>query len=185
MRSLLILLLSSTLAAAATAKPPPKKPAAPLDQLFAQLAKAENAEEAKPIEEQILAIFRQSGSATADLLMARGTAAHESGDDKTARKLFDSLTDVAPNYAEGWHAKALLDADAGDDESAMFALQTTVTLNPREFTALDQLAQMVEGYGNKEGALKLYKRALALDPQLEGVAKHVTALEREVEGQGI
>jgi len=44
---------------------------------------------------------------------------------------------------------------------------------------------MVEDYGNKDGALKLYKRALALDPQLEGVAKHVKALEREVEGQGI
>ena len=185
MRNLFILLLSSAIAAAAPAKPPAKKPAAPLDQLFAQLAKADNAEEAKPIEEQILEIFQQSGSPTADLLMARGTAAHVGGDDKTARALFDSVTDVAPNYAEGWHARALLDADAGDDEAAMFALQKTVALNPREFTALNQLAQMVEDYGNKDGALKLYKRALALDPQLEGVAKHVKALEREVEGQGI
>jgi hypothetical protein len=31
----------------------------------------------------------------------------------------------------------------------------------------------------------MYRRALALDPQLEGAARHLRALERDVEGQGI
>jgi Flp pilus assembly protein TadD len=67
----------------------------------------------------------------------------------------------------------------------MLSLEKTVTLNPRQFEAMSQLGDLLEDYGNKAGALKMYRRALVLDPQLEGAAKHVTALERDVEGQGI
>ena len=78
-----------------------------------------------------------------------------------------------------------LQAGAGDDEAAMISLQKTIVLNPRQFAAMSQLGDMLEEYGNKDGALKMYKRALALDPQLEGAAKHAHALEKDVEGQGI
>ncbi len=50
------------------AAPVPQKAAAhpaakpPIETLFAQLAKAGSAEDAKPIEDQILATFEQSGS---------------------------------------------------------------------------------------------------------------------------
>jgi hypothetical protein len=44
---------------------------------------------------------------------------------------------------------------------------------------------MLEEYGDKAGALKMYRRALALDPQLEGAAKRAKELERDVEGRGI
>jgi tetratricopeptide (TPR) repeat protein len=67
----------------------------------------------------------------------------------------------------------------------MISLQKTVTLNPRQFEAMSQLGDMLEEYGNKAGALKMYKRALAIDPQLEGAARHMRALEKDVEGQGI
>jgi Flp pilus assembly protein TadD len=180
-------LLVSFVCVAATAAPP--KPAAhqkpQIDTLFAQLARAESPEEAKPIEEQIFALFEVSGSPSVDLLMARGTAAMAGGDDDTAKKLFVSVTDIAPDFAEGWHQRAQMQIQDGDDEAAMLSLQKTVTLNPRQFEAMSQLGDLLEDYGNKAGALKMYKRALALDPQLEGAAKHVTALERDVEGQGI
>jgi tetratricopeptide (TPR) repeat protein len=48
-----------------------------------------------------------------------------------------------------------------------------------------ELGNMLEDYGNKEGALKLYRKALELDPQLDGAQRHVDALTRDVEGQGI
>ena len=75
----------SVAAAPAPHKPPPKPP---LDQLFADLAQAQSPEDAKPIEERIYALFEQSGSASIDLLMARGTAALAADDDETAKKLF-------------------------------------------------------------------------------------------------
>ena len=68
---------------------------------------------------------------------------------------------------------------------AMVSLGHVVLLNPRQFDALYELGNMMEDYGNKAGALKLYRKALELDPQLGGARKHVDALTRDVEGQGI
>ncbi|MDE2133464.1 MAG: hypothetical protein KGJ49_02580 [Alphaproteobacteria bacterium] len=157
----------------------------PLDTLFAQLKGAQSAEEAKPIEAQIEELFRPSGSPSVDLLMARAGAAEASGDKDTARQLVDAVTAIAPSYAEGWHSRGLQQSDAGDDESAMLSLQKTIALNPRQFQAMEQLGEMLEDYGDKAGALKMYRRAQAIDPQFEGLQRHIDALSRAVEGQGI
>ncbi len=188
MRLVPVLLLSFACAASAAPMKPPAAhtvPKPPIDVLFAQLAKAGSAEEAKPIEEQIFAYLEQSGSPSVDLLMARGAAALADGDSDTAKKLFSSVTSIAPNFPEGWHERAQLQQQDGDDEAAMLSLQKVVTLNPRQFEAMSELGDLLEEYGNKPGALKLYRRALALDPQLDGAAKHLRALEKDVEGQGI
>jgi tetratricopeptide (TPR) repeat protein len=188
MRFAPILLLSLACAvSAAPMKPQPahKPPQPPIDALFAQLAKAESTEEARPIEEQIFAYFEQSGSPSVDLLMARGAAALADGDSDTAKKLFTSVNSIAPDFAEGWHERAQLQQQDGDDEAAMLSLQKVVTLNPRQFEAMSELGDLLEDYGNKPGALKMYRRALALDPQLDGAAKHLRVLEKDVEGQGI
>ncbi len=67
----------------------------------------------------------------------------------------------------------------------MISLQKTLTLNPREFAAYMQLAQMLEDYGDKKGALDAYRKAQSLDPHIEDIARHVRELSRDVEGQGI
>jgi tetratricopeptide (TPR) repeat protein len=64
-------------------------------------------------------------------------------------------------------------------------LQKAVLLNPRQFAALSELADMLEDYGDKAGALKLYRRALDLDPQLEGAEHKVRELTQSVEGRDI
>jgi tetratricopeptide (TPR) repeat protein len=188
-----LLLLSGAAFAAPPAKPPAKsqaKPAAPvrapsLNELFAQLAKAESAEDAKPIEQKIEAHFRVSGSPSIDLLMARATAAQAGSDSKTARKLAEAITQIAPNFSEGWHVRAALEQAAEDDTAALVSLQKVVLLNPRNFNALTELGDMLQDYGDKKAALKLYRQALALDPQLEGAIRRVRELTRSVEGQDI
>jgi tetratricopeptide (TPR) repeat protein len=155
------------------------------EELFSNLARAQSPDDAHPIEEQLDAMFKVSGSPSVDLLMGRAGAALSAADNATARKLVDAVTRVAPNYAEGWHQRAQLQAAANDDAGAMLSLQKTVTINPRQFSAMTELAEMLESYGDKPGALKLYRRALALDPQLSAAAHREKALSKEVEGQGI
>ena len=48
-----------------------------------------------------------------------------------------------------------------------------------------ELADMLEEYGDKPQALKLYRGALALNPQLEGAERRIRELTRDVEGQDI
>ena len=179
---LIALLLSFGAEAATVPLGPPKTQ---LETLFGQLARAPSPDEAKPIEAQIGAIFMQSGSASVDLLMSRAAAAQAAGDKDTARKLVEAVTDVAPNYAEGWHRRAGLQRALGDDSGAMVSLEHVILLNPRQFAALVELGNMFEDYGNKAAALKLYRKALEYDPQLEGARRHVDALTRDIEGQGI
>ena len=174
----LLTLLVPVAAAAMPAKPP-------LETLFDQLKHADSPENAKPIEDKIGGIFLASGSPSVELLMSRGAAALAAGDNDTAKKLFDAVTDVAPDYAEGWHRRANLQRTLNDDSGAMVSLEHVILLNPRQFAAMYELGNLLEEYGNKAGALKIYRKALELDPQLEGARKHVDALTRDVEGQGI
>jgi hypothetical protein len=43
----------------------------------------------------------------------------------------------------------------------------------------------MEEYGDKAGALKLYRKALALDPHFGDLPRKVRALEHEVEGESL
>ena len=194
MRFFVALLLTTT---AALALPPVSKPdvkpAAPkpaakpvsIDPLFAQLKKAESTEEAKPIEEKLEAAFRVSGSPSVDLLMTRAQAVLAAQDSKTALKLVQSVTQIAPNYAEGWHVRAAMESASDNDTGALVSLQKVVLLNPRQFSAMVELASMLEDYGDKKGALKLYRNALALDPQLDVAQRKIRELTTSVEGRDI
>ncbi|HKD48469.1 MAG TPA: hypothetical protein VKB67_12360 [Rhizomicrobium sp.] len=155
------------------------------DKLFAQLKVADSAEAAKPIEDKLTQLFRVSGSPSVDLLMSRAGTALSQADNGTARALVDAVTRVAPQFAEGWRMRAHMQQAAGDDTGAMISLQHAVVLNPRHFAAMTELAAMLEDYGDKAGALKLYRRTLVLDPKMKIAAEREKALAKEVEGQKI
>jgi tetratricopeptide (TPR) repeat protein len=180
--------LAFLISAAAAPSPLPPKPRAPdhsLNGLFVLLSKANSEDEAKLIEQQIEELFLQSNSASVELLMTRAAASLQAGDTDTAKKLLVSVTDIAPNYAEGWHQRAKMEAAANDDTHALVSFQKTVTLNPREFEAQVELGDMLAEYGQKAAALASYRKALALDPHFEGLDKRVEKLARDVEGEKI
>jgi Flp pilus assembly protein TadD len=190
MRSLLFAMSLAALSVSGATPPHPAAPAAPhtvpqLDALFGQLAKAGTDEEAKPLEDEILALFLESGSASTDLLMTRAATALAGGDMDTAQQLLAVVTKVAPDYAEGWHQRGKLQALAGDDEGAIVSLQKSVTLNPRQFAAMTELGGILVEYGDKRDALKMLRKVQSLDPHFSGVDREVRQLAREVEGDRI
>jgi tetratricopeptide (TPR) repeat protein len=179
MRKLFFLLLLALLPLHAAAAPSEE------DKLFAQLKTTESSDAAKPIEEKLNRLFRVSGSPSVDLLMSRAASALGQANNGAARALIDAVTRVAPHYAEGWRVKGHMQQAAGDDTAAMISLERVIVINPRHFSAMTELAEMLEDYGDKPGALKLYRRALTLDPHLKVASERVKALTKEVEGQGI
>ncbi len=190
MRSLLFAFTLAALSVSGATPHHPDAPAAPrtvpqLDTLFVQLAKAGSDEEAKPIEDHILTLFLESGSASIDLLMTRAATALAAGDMDTAQQLLAVVTKVAPDYGEGWHQRGKLQALAGDDEGAIVSLQKAVTINPRQFAAMTELGGILVEYGDKRDALKMLRRAQSLDPHFPGIDREVRQLSREVEGDRI
>src|SRR5437868_5217603 len=103
-----LLLVSGLAFAAPQAKPPAPADVTSEEKLFAQLKHAESSEEAHPIEQKLQAMFRVSGSPSVDLLILRAQAAQAATDNKTAKQLIDAVTNIAPNYAEGWHIRATM-----------------------------------------------------------------------------
>jgi tetratricopeptide (TPR) repeat protein len=120
-----------------------------------------------------------------DLLLQRGRDAIDAGDLPAAIEHFTALTDHAPEFAEGWNARATAYFMAGEIGPSINDIAKTLSLNPRHFGALSGLGMIFEQLGQPEKALEVYKAALAIHPQLQGVIESVERLEAETAGQDL
>ena len=150
-------------------------------ELLRQLAEA-TPEQAIGLDRQLQALWSQSGSASADLLLERGREALDDGDIMTAIDHLTALTDHAPEFAEGWHVRA--SAFFGMERFGMAAadLEYALTLNPNHYEALYGLGLIFEIIDKPEQAYKAYSRALAIHPYHEEVTNAVNRLKPLVEG---
>lgn len=158
---------------------------AKLDDLFSRLQATANTEEARRIEQEIWIEWSKSGSAAMDLLLERGRRALDEGQTQLAVEHFTALTDHAPDFAEGWNARATAYYSLGQFGPAISDIGRTLELNPRHYGALSGLAIIFEALGQPEKALEVYRKVLEIDPHAEGVSEAVTRLEEATLGQGI
>jgi len=117
-----------------------------------------------------------------DLLLQRGRDALANGDTAEAIGHLTALTDHAPDFAEGWNARATAFFQAGQFGPSIADIARTLTLNPRHFGAMAGLGAIYEELDNPEKALAIYRAALAIHPNLGGVSEAVERLEAEVAG---
>jgi tetratricopeptide (TPR) repeat protein len=162
---------------------PPAPPTA--EELLASLAIAETEEEARDLEQRLQTLWSRSGSATVDLLFSRSRDALDEDEDEIAAELLAEVTELAPEFAEGWHQHAVISMRRENFEDAMTSLQQVLALNPKHFIAIAELGSILEEFGDNERALSAYREALALNPHIEGLDERVRDLARSVEGQGI
>lgn len=117
------------------------------------------------------------GSPAMDLLLERGRKAMEQGDIEAATDHLTALTDHAPEFAEGWNARATVFFHAGRYGQSVADIQRTLVLNPRHFGALAGFGAILEQLERKPQALEVYRAALAIHPQMQGVLDAVKRLE--------
>lgn len=156
-----------------------------LDRLFQQLAKATTPPEAQGIERDIEMLWLKSGSDTVDVLMTRAQQSVEAQDAATAKKLLDAVTEMKPGYAEVWYQRASLLISMDSAQEAVPDLQKAIELEPRHFRALALAGKIAEDAGDKRAALATYRRAVAVNPQLEAIKRKISALAAAVEGKDI
>ena len=155
-----------------------------MDALFRSLAEP-SGEAWRIAESDILREWSKSGSAALDLLLQRGETALDEGNLPDAIGYLTALTDHAPDFAAGFHARAVAYAASGQFGPALADLARVLQLEPRHFPALTQLGTMFEETGDTDRALQAYRSSLAIHPHQPEAIDGTARLERQRDGAGI
>ncbi len=92
------------------------------------------------------------------------------------------LIEAAPWYAEAWHQRAVAFFALGRHAEAIRDCHQALEINPYHFVAATCMGQAYLILQNTISALECFRRALRLNPDLEGVRLQVARLTRTVEG---
>ena len=156
-----------------------------LDFLFGALKAAPDEDSARHVEARIWALWLQTPSDTAALLMARAKAAIDAQNVDVALKLLDAVIKLRPDYVEAWNRRATIYYLKNDDGRSLGDLQQGLAREPRHFGALAGVGMIMQDMGDDKRALDAFRKALAVDPYLEKVPQIVKQLPEKVEGRDI
>jgi tetratricopeptide (TPR) repeat protein len=156
-----------------------------LDFLFGALKAAPDEASAKHVEARIWAIWIQTPSDTASLLMARAKTAVDAKKIEIAIKLLDSVIKLRPDYIEAWNRRATLYYMQNDYARSLADIREVLIREPRHFGALAGLGMIMQEVGDEKRALEAYRKALAVNPHLDKIPDQVKSLTEKVEGRDI
>jgi tetratricopeptide (TPR) repeat protein len=129
-------------------------------------------------EQGLWLLWGRSGDATIDQLMARGVAAmQESSRQAEAIELFTEVIEKQPAFAEGWNKRATARYLAGQYEASIADCAEVLKRNPHHFGALSGLGEIYLRLDKPEQALEWFRRALEVNPNLQGVELRIEQLE--------
>ncbi len=156
-----------------------------LDTLYQRLQQAETPERAKAVAQSIERVWRSSGSPSIDLLLARAMSLISAEEHNLALALLDSVVTSAPDFAEGWSQRAMVHFQKRDFRAALRDLRRVLAIEPKHYRAMQGIALILNEFGEKERALKAYRRVLDVYPLKQEAREAVEELRRDVEGQDI
>jgi tetratricopeptide (TPR) repeat protein len=156
-----------------------------LDFLFGALKVAPDEASARHVEARIWALWLQTPSDTAALLMMRAKTAMDAQQLDVALKLLDAVIKLRPDYVEGWNRRATLYYLQNDYAHSLEDIEQVLVREPRHFGALAGLGMIMQDLGDEKRALDAFRKALAVDPYLEKVPELVKTLTEKVEGRDI
>jgi tetratricopeptide (TPR) repeat protein len=156
-----------------------------LDFLFGALKAAPDEASAKHVEARIWAIWIQTPSDTAALLMTRAKAAMDAQQTEVALKLLDAVIKLRPDYTEAWNRRATIYYLQNDYMRSLADIEQVLIREPRHFGALAGLGMIMQDMGDEKRALDAFRKALAINPHLEKVPELVKTLSEKVEGRDI
>jgi Flp pilus assembly protein TadD len=149
---------------------------ASLQEMMEELSVAEPAE-ATRLTREIERLWAQSGSTSVDLLLRRGREALEEQKPDVAIEHLTAVTDHAPDFAEGWHARATAFYMKGLYGPALDDLQRALVLNPDNYNAIFGLGVMLQEFGDERRAEEAFTQVLALHPNHENASKALEQLK--------
>jgi tetratricopeptide (TPR) repeat protein len=131
-------------------------------------------------EESLWKIWSRSGDRRVDKLYAQGVEEMSSGSIDKAVATFTRIIAMRPQFAEAWNKRATLYFMAGDYEKSLADCAEVMKRNPLHFGALAGYFQIYVALEDFERAVRYGRRALDINPNMEGIRHGVEALERKL-----
>ncbi|HHK74868.1 MAG TPA: hypothetical protein ENJ57_06860 [Rhizobiales bacterium] len=156
-----------------------------LKALSARLKAAQDANTSKVLADAIRNLWRASPSPTITLLMSRAGILVEKKEYETAIEILGAVSEIAPDYAQGWYQRANTLILMGEYGRALHDVGKVLEIEPEHFDALSRLGIILKELGDESGALNAFKKAYALYPQLPGLKQLIKTLNQKVNGQAI
>ncbi len=157
-----------------------------LDELFEVLQSGElSYGEAKGIEQRIWGLWLEAETGSGDVLLKDGMQAMNERDLPRAEESFTALTELDPDFAEGWNKRATVRYHMGKYGGSLDDIKRTLTLEPRHFGAMAGLGLVYDALGDLEAAAEAYRKALEINPYMPGIAQRLGIVEQMLEEKRI
>jgi tetratricopeptide (TPR) repeat protein len=102
----------------------------------------------------------------------------QSGDLPAAVETFSRVIGMKPDFAEGWNKRATVYFLLGEDDFSLKDCAEVLKRNPQHFGVLSGYGQIYVRKGDLERALDYFRRALTINPNMEGVRNSIELIEK-------
>jgi len=128
-------------------------------------------------EEALWTVWSRSGNTRVDDLFKRGVSEMNAERFREAIATFTEVIELKPDFAEGWNKRATSYYMAGEYRRSLADCDEVIKRNPQHFGALSGYGQIYLQLDRPDKALEYFRRALAVNPNLDGVQSMVQRLE--------
>ena len=132
-------------------------------------------------EQGLWSIWARSGDPRVDRLYEAGVEEMNAGDLKQSIATFTRIIELKPDFAEGWNKRATVYFLAGELRKSLADCDEVMKRNPNHFGALAGYAQIYFRLEYYDRALEYSRRALAINPNLDGVRSNMEVIEHVLE----
>ena len=157
-----------------------------LNQLFEQLKKSNNASLAFEIEMKIWNIW--STHPTHDSLtqsLAKGSGLISKGELEAAYKIFSTIIESAPDWAEGWNKRATVLYLMGRYQESLKDIDEVLKRESRHFGALSGQGLVQTELKNYEKAIKSYQAVQKIYPSIRAAKVMIPQLRKLIKEETI
>jgi tetratricopeptide (TPR) repeat protein len=134
-------------------------------------------------EQAVWAVWSRSEDPAVDRLFAAGIAQMESRDFASAVETFTRVIELKPDFAEGWNKRATVYFLAGEYQRSLADCDEVIRRNPYHFGALAGYGQIYLHLNEYDKALDYFRKALAVNPNLDGVRRMIEVLKARSRGK--
>lgn len=125
-------------------------------------------------------LWGRSGNPAVDEILARGVEAMHDSRELEAIELFTQVIENEPAFAEGWNKRATVYFLVGEYRKSIADCDEVLKRNPHHFGALSGLGEIYLRLEEPEQALKWFRRALEVNPNLVGVEFRIRQIEEQL-----